>query len=163
LGGSGTLTETGTLLGTAAYLSPEQAQGQPATAASDVYSFGVILYRLLAGRLPFEAASPIELARMHVHEQPAPPGEGRPHPPAAAQPAAPATPAAPDDGAPTTHDVAHNRHDSDHDAPATTPTTASVISIVVPLHNEERSVALLYAELQSALEPLGQEWETVFV
>src|SRR5947199_10389279 len=83
LGGSGTLTETGTLLGTAAYLSPEQAQGQPATAASDVYSFGVILYRLLAGRLPFEAASPIELARMHVHEQPAPLGEVRPDAPPA--------------------------------------------------------------------------------
>src|SRR5881392_2063624 len=59
--GSGTLTEAGTLLGTAAYISPEQAQGLPATAASDVYSFGVILYRLLAGRLPFEAHTPLEL------------------------------------------------------------------------------------------------------
>ena len=38
-----------------------------------------------------------------------------------------------------------------------------MISIVIPLHNEERSVALLYDELQSALEPLGQEWEAVFV
>ena len=70
--GSGTLTETGTLLGTAAYISPEQAQGLPATAASDVYSFGVILYRLLAGRLPFESESPMELARMHVQEAPFP-------------------------------------------------------------------------------------------
>jgi len=72
MGGAGTLTETGTLLGTAAYISPEQAQGLPATPASDVYSFGVILYRMLTGRLPFEAESPIELATMHVNEQPPP-------------------------------------------------------------------------------------------
>src|SRR5262249_51635155 len=54
--GSGTLTETGTLLGTAAYISPEQAQGLPATTASDVYSYGVILYRLPARRPPRPAA-----------------------------------------------------------------------------------------------------------
>jgi eukaryotic-like serine/threonine-protein kinase len=76
--GSGTLTETGTLLGTAAYISPEQAQGLPATAASDVYSFGVILYRLLAGWLPFESESPIELARMHIQERPMALTEARP-------------------------------------------------------------------------------------
>ncbi len=70
LGGARTLTETGTLLGTAAYISPEQAQAQQATPASDVYAFGVILYRLLTGRLPFEAESPVELARMHIHERP---------------------------------------------------------------------------------------------
>ena len=81
LGGSGTLTETGTLLGTAAYISPEQAQGLPATPASDVYSFGVILYRLLSGRLPFESESAIELARMHIHELPAPLAEVRPRTP----------------------------------------------------------------------------------
>ena len=81
--GSGTLTETGTLLGTAAYISPEQAQGLPATAASDVYSFGVILYRLLAGRLPFESESPMELARMHVQEAPLPLADARPAAPPA--------------------------------------------------------------------------------
>src|SRR5437764_9656054 len=72
LSGSGTLTETGTLLGTAAYISPEQATGRTATPASDVYSFGVILYRLLAGRLPFEAGTPLELAEMHVRDEPPP-------------------------------------------------------------------------------------------
>src|ERR687885_898904 len=51
------LSGAGTLTGTAAYISPEQASGRPAGPASDVYSFGVILYRMLAGRLPFEAAS----------------------------------------------------------------------------------------------------------
>ena len=83
LSGSGTLTETGTLLGTAAYISPEQAQGLPATSASDVYSFGVILYRMLAGRLPFESESPIELARMHIQEQPFPLADARPAAPPA--------------------------------------------------------------------------------
>src|SRR5437763_6691223 len=53
LSGAGTLTDAGTLLGTAAYISPEQATGLSATPASDVYSLGVILFRLLAGRLPF--------------------------------------------------------------------------------------------------------------
>ena len=67
-----TLTEAGTLLGTAAYMSPEQATAQRVTPASDVYSFGVILYRLLTGRLPFEAESPLELAAMHASEEPAP-------------------------------------------------------------------------------------------
>ena len=72
LSGAGTLTEAGTLLGTAAYISPEQATGRQATPASDVYSFGVILYRLLAGRLPFEARAPLELAEMHVRDEPPP-------------------------------------------------------------------------------------------
>jgi serine/threonine-protein kinase len=64
-GGSGTFTEAGTLLGTAAYISPEQAAGAPAGTASDVYSFGVILHRMLTGRLPFESDEPLELIRLH--------------------------------------------------------------------------------------------------
>src|SRR5918912_711620 len=72
MGEDGTLTEAGTLLGTAAYISPEQAVGEPAVPASDVYSFGVILFRLLSGRLPFEAETPIELAAKHVNERPPP-------------------------------------------------------------------------------------------
>src|SRR5207302_2555852 len=68
--GEGTLTEAGTVLGTAAYLSPEQAMGEPATATSDVYSFGVILYRLLTGRLPFESSNPMELVMLHRNAAP---------------------------------------------------------------------------------------------
>src|SRR5438309_4630986 len=70
--GEGTLTEAGTLLGTAAYISPEQAAGEPASAASDVYSFGVMLYRMLAGRLPFESNDPMQLVLMHRSTPPPP-------------------------------------------------------------------------------------------
>lgn len=68
--GSGTLTEAGTVLGTAAYISPEQAAGEPAGAASDVYSFGVVLFRMLTGSLPFVADDALSLAGMHRHAAP---------------------------------------------------------------------------------------------
>ena len=80
--GEGTLTEAGTLLGTAAYISPEQARGEPATAASDVYSFGVILYRMLTGRLPFESNDPMELVTLHRDAPPPPIAEFRTDAPA---------------------------------------------------------------------------------
>jgi eukaryotic-like serine/threonine-protein kinase len=70
--GADTLTDAGTVLGTAAYISPEQVRGEPATPATDAYAFGVVVYRLLAGQLPFEAPTPAELARMHRDVEPPP-------------------------------------------------------------------------------------------
>jgi eukaryotic-like serine/threonine-protein kinase len=72
LGEQSGLTELGTVLGTATTISPEQAAGLPATPASDVYAFGVILYRLLTGRLPFEAEDALALAAMHRDVPPPP-------------------------------------------------------------------------------------------
>jgi eukaryotic-like serine/threonine-protein kinase len=68
--GPGTLTEAGTVLGTAAYISPEQAAGEPAGPASDVYSFGVILFRMLTGALPFVADDALALLDMHRRAPP---------------------------------------------------------------------------------------------
>ncbi len=82
MGGAGTLTEAGTVLGTAAYISPEQARGEVATPASDVYSFGVMLFLMLTGRLPFEAPGAMELAAMHRDREPPPVSAFRPTVPA---------------------------------------------------------------------------------
>ncbi|MFL5953001.1 MAG: serine/threonine-protein kinase [Gaiellaceae bacterium] len=72
MGDDGTLTEAGTVLGTASYISPEQAAGVPAGPASDVYSFGVMLFRMLTGQLPFVSGNAMELVRMHRDDTPPP-------------------------------------------------------------------------------------------
>jgi serine/threonine-protein kinase len=66
------MTKVGSVLGTAAYLSPEQARGEPAGPASDLYALGVVSYQLLAGRLPFDAASLTDLARQQDTTSPPP-------------------------------------------------------------------------------------------
>jgi beta-lactam-binding protein with PASTA domain/predicted Ser/Thr protein kinase len=70
--GASEMTETGSIMGTAQYLSPEQAQGQEVTARSDVYSIGVMLYELLTGKLPFEGDSAVAIALKHMQQPPPP-------------------------------------------------------------------------------------------
>ncbi|WP_030197487.1 Stk1 family PASTA domain-containing Ser/Thr kinase [Terrabacter tumescens] len=68
-----TMTQTQSVVGTAQYLSPEQAQGQTVDARSDLYSTGCLLFELLAGRPPFTGDSPVAIAYQHVGEPPQPP------------------------------------------------------------------------------------------
>lgn len=76
--GASEITQTGSVLGTAQYLSPEQAQGLDVTAASDLYSVGVMLYEALTGRVPFEAETPVAVALKQISEQPSPPSQLNP-------------------------------------------------------------------------------------
>ncbi len=71
--GASDMTETGSIMGTAQYLSPEQAQGHAVSAGSDLYSVAVVLYEMLTGRLPFDGESAVTIALKHVSEAPTPP------------------------------------------------------------------------------------------
>ncbi|MHB0980065.1 MAG: Stk1 family PASTA domain-containing Ser/Thr kinase [Thermoleophilia bacterium] len=72
-GSASSMTETGSILGTAHYLSPEQAQGGYAEAASDLYALGVVMYEMATGQLPFTGDNPVTIAMRHVNEAPTPP------------------------------------------------------------------------------------------
>jgi eukaryotic-like serine/threonine-protein kinase len=71
--GASDMTETGSIMGTAQYLSPEQAQGHAVSPSSDLYAVGVILFELLTGHVPFDADSAVSVALKHVSELPPPP------------------------------------------------------------------------------------------
>jgi len=71
--GASDMTQTGSIMGTAQYLSPEQAQGHAVTPQSDLYSIGIVLYEMLTGRLPFDGESAVTIALKQVNEAPIPP------------------------------------------------------------------------------------------
>jgi serine/threonine-protein kinase len=73
--GASDMTQTGSIMGTAQYLSPEQAQGVAVDERSDLYSVGVVLYEMLTGRVPFEGDSAVSIALKQVAEAPTPPSE----------------------------------------------------------------------------------------
>ena len=80
--GASQMTEEGAIIGTAHYLSPEQARGAPVDQTSDLYSTGIVLFELLTGEVPFTGDSPVEIAMKHLAETPPVPSELRPDVPA---------------------------------------------------------------------------------
>ena len=79
--GASQMTEVGSIIGTAQYLSPEQARGAPVDQTSDLYSLGVVLFELLTGQVPFTGDTPLEIAMKHLSEPPKAPSELRPEVP----------------------------------------------------------------------------------
>ena len=77
-GAASQMTEAGSIIGTAQYLSPEQARGAPVDQTSDLYSTGIVLYELLTGTVPFTGETPVEIAMKHLSQVPAPPSAHRP-------------------------------------------------------------------------------------
>src|SRR6266516_2248739 len=75
--GSSQMTEAGSIIGTAQYLSPEQAQGAPVHPSSDLYSVGVVLYEMLTGTVPFTGDTALEIAMKHLNTTPEPPSRLR--------------------------------------------------------------------------------------
>src|SRR5213596_1260619 len=75
--GASQMTEAGSIIGTAQYLSPEQAKGAPVDQTSDLYSVGVVLYELLTGVVPFSGDTPVEIAMKHLSAVPEPPSAKR--------------------------------------------------------------------------------------
>ncbi|MDQ3965389.1 MAG: protein kinase [Actinomycetota bacterium] len=80
---SSTVTATSAVLGTAGYMSPEQAMGKPVRPQSDLYSLGVVLYEMLTGELPYSAENPVALSMKHVNEPPRSPRKVNPEIPEA--------------------------------------------------------------------------------
>lgn len=75
--GTSQMTETGSIIGTAQYLSPEQARGAPVEESSDLYSTGILLYELLTAKVPFNGDTPVEIAMKHLQRAPEPPSTHR--------------------------------------------------------------------------------------
>ena len=79
--GTSQMTEAGSIVGTAQYLSPEQARGAPVDPRSDLYSLGIVMYEMLTGTVPFTGDAPVEIAMKHLSAIPSPPSELRPEVP----------------------------------------------------------------------------------
>jgi serine/threonine-protein kinase len=131
--GEAPLTQTGSVMGTAQYLPPEQSRGEPATPASDIYSLGVLLYQMLTGAVPFTGDSPVAVAVQHVSEPMPPPSATVPDmPPALDRVVARATAKRPEDRYASADEMAAALRES-HLAPVgTAPMAAAATTTMLP-------------------------------
>jgi serine/threonine-protein kinase len=84
-GDTSEMTQTGAIVGTVQYLSPEQAEGHPVDRRADLYSVGIVLYELLTGQVPFDGEAPISIAIKQINERPVPPRQLEPRVPPAVE------------------------------------------------------------------------------
>ena len=173
-----TMTQTGATLGTAQYLSPEQAQGGAIDPRSDIYSTGCMLYELLTGKPPFTGDSPVSVAYQHVRENPVPPSQIDPDVPPAvdaivmkslAKNAGQPLPDRERDArghrararrSPRRRDAGHGRDPRDHDGrrpPTSRPPTAATAAVAPASScSASPSLALIGGGLVGAAEPRRQ-------
>jgi beta-lactam-binding protein with PASTA domain len=140
--GASDMTETGSVMGTAQYLSPEQAQGRPVDARSDLYSIGIVLYEMLTGSVPFDGESPVAVALKQVSEVPVPPRERNPAVPPALDAvvlrALEKDPALRYQSADAFIDALHSARVAPNDVAATPPLAPPVVPIEEALEEDDR-------------------------
>jgi serine/threonine-protein kinase len=130
--GASQMTEAGSIMGTAQYLSPEQARGAPVTASSDLYSVGIVLYEMLTGKVPFSGDSAIEIAMKHLNELPKPPSKIRPEiPPDLDQVVLRALAKAPEDRYQTAEEFAEDLHRVEAGLPLAPETSDAATALLV--------------------------------
>jgi len=175
--GTSQMTETGSIVGTAQYLSPEQARGGEVDPRSDLYSLGVVLYELLTGKTPFDGETPVEIAMKHLSTAPEPPSKLRPDvPPALDKVVLRALAKDPNDryqsademeadlervarGAPVSAATAATQvmRVPPAGAPAADPTSATMIAPLTPATSRTRDVPLPVVLEEEYAEPGGPE------
>jgi tRNA A-37 threonylcarbamoyl transferase component Bud32 len=150
--GADDLTKSGTIFGTAAYISPEQATGGSIGPATDLYALGVVLYEALSGRQPFEGDDPVALSYRHAHEDPIRLSSLMPT-------------IDPDLESVVTQSLQKNPHDRPHDAATVAMVLERVARRIAPRHAPREALAELVAtgSQVAAMEPRAADAETKLV
>ncbi len=136
--GASQMTEVGSIVGTAQYLSPEQARGEVVGPPSDLYSVGIVLYEMLTGRVPFEGDSAVAIAMKHLSEEPVPPSVYAPGtPPALGQVVLRALAKDADDRYQTAEEMSADL-DRARRGVALSPRTEQMTRVIAPVHTAQQ-------------------------